>query len=152
MRFGEFAATTFLVVSSAAAPTRRQALLDSISNSTIEQIIEGITAKGDIAMLGDLVNVAVDALAHEASAVSDCYAPGITSSPATSSLTALESDLPITVGLSVPSSLDSNSQSVSVGDGALPLPIPTDGRFGGCLLYTSPSPRDGLLSRMPSSA
>ena len=23
---------------------------------------------------------------------------------------------------------------------------------GGCLLYTSPSPRDGLLSRMPSSA
>ena len=24
--------------------------------------------------------------------------------------------------------------------------------FGGCLLYTSPSPRDGLLSRMPSSA
>ena len=25
-------------------------------------------------------------------------------------------------------------------------------RFLGCLLYTSPSPRDGLLSRMPSSA
>ena len=25
-------------------------------------------------------------------------------------------------------------------------------QFGGCLLYTSPSPRDGLLSRMPSSA
>ena len=25
-------------------------------------------------------------------------------------------------------------------------------RFDGCLLYTSPSPRDGLLSRMPSSA
>ena len=25
-------------------------------------------------------------------------------------------------------------------------------RFNGCLLYTSPSPRDGLLSRMPSSA
>ena len=24
--------------------------------------------------------------------------------------------------------------------------------FRGCLLYTSPSPRDGLLSRMPSSA
>ena len=24
--------------------------------------------------------------------------------------------------------------------------------FGRCLLYTSPSPRDGLLSRMPSSA
>ena len=25
-------------------------------------------------------------------------------------------------------------------------------RSEGCLLYTSPSPRDGLLSRMPSSA
>ena len=24
--------------------------------------------------------------------------------------------------------------------------------YMGCLLYTSPSPRDGLLSRMPSSA
>ena len=24
--------------------------------------------------------------------------------------------------------------------------------YWGCLLYTSPSPRDGLLSRMPSSA
>ena len=27
-----------------------------------------------------------------------------------------------------------------------------DGRMQNCLLYTSPSPRDGLLSRMPSSA
>ena len=26
------------------------------------------------------------------------------------------------------------------------------GQFRICLLYTSPSPRDGLLSRMPSSA
>ena len=26
------------------------------------------------------------------------------------------------------------------------------GHEGSCLLYTSPSPRDGLLSRMPSSA
>ena len=26
------------------------------------------------------------------------------------------------------------------------------GQFYNCLLYTSPSPRDGLLSRMPSSA
>ena len=32
----------------------------------------------------------------------------------------------------------------------LPLPLSTRSRF--CLLYTSPSPRDGLLSRMPSSA
>ena len=27
-----------------------------------------------------------------------------------------------------------------------------DGNDNNCLLYTSPSPRDGLLSRMPSSA
>ena len=27
-----------------------------------------------------------------------------------------------------------------------------EGHLKGCLLYTSPSPRDGLLSRMPSSA
>ena len=32
-----------------------------------------------------------------------------------------------------------------IGCGALKL-------FDDCLLYTSPSPRDGLLSRMPSSA
>ena len=29
---------------------------------------------------------------------------------------------------------------------------PDRGYKKGCLLYTSPSPRDGLLSRMPSSA
>ena len=31
-------------------------------------------------------------------------------------------------------------------------PARQERRPGGCLLYTSPSPRDGLLSRMPSSA
>ena len=32
------------------------------------------------------------------------------------------------------------------------LEKPTSGKVYICLLYTSPSPRDGLLSRMPSSA
>ena len=32
------------------------------------------------------------------------------------------------------------------------LVVFVDDRFHVCLLYTSPSPRDGLLSRMPSSA
>ena len=32
------------------------------------------------------------------------------------------------------------------------MEILKDGEVIGCLLYTSPSPRDGLLSRMPSSA
>ena len=31
------------------------------------------------------------------------------------------------------------------------VPSPVNNPYG-CLLYTSPSPRDGLLSRMPSSA
>ena len=30
--------------------------------------------------------------------------------------------------------------------------VEDEGVYNGCLLYTSPSPRDGLLSRMPSSA
>ena len=34
----------------------------------------------------------------------------------------------------------------------LGIPRPEQLEFFGCLLYTSPSPRDGLLSRMPSSA
>ena len=34
------------------------------------------------------------------------------------------------------------------GSGEMPSSPPVEG----CLLYTSPSPRDGILSRMPSSA
>ena len=39
-------------------------------------------------------------------------------------------------------------------DGLLTTPVRTESWAMpcGCLLYTSPSPRDGLLSRMPSSA
>ena len=37
----------------------------------------------------------------------------------------------------------------SMGDWPL---LSNEQRMDGCLLYTSPSPRDGLLSRMPSSA
>ena len=36
--------------------------------------------------------------------------------------------------------------------GAIGRSIVPSGASTGCLLYTSPSPRDGLLSRMPSSA
>ena len=32
------------------------------------------------------------------------------------------------------------------------IQVSENGRYYICLLYTSPSPRDGLLSRMPSSA
>ena len=43
----------------------------------------------------------------------------------------------------------------ALADWATPRPYSMDeaqGRMLACLLYTSPSPRDGLLSRMPSSA
>ena len=30
--------------------------------------------------------------------------------------------------------------------------VPIDAKYGACLLYTSPSPRDRTRSRMPSSA
>ena len=37
-------------------------------------------------------------------------------------------------------------------DAAARAAVEAIGRTESCLLYTSPSPRDGLLSRMPSSA
>ena len=40
----------------------------------------------------------------------------------------------------------------AIGQINAPLLILLNGDLGACLLYTSPSPRDGLLSRMPSSA
>ena len=47
-------------------------------------------------------------------------------------------------------------QTITIGpkgtvEATIGVPAPT-GRLYACLLYTSPSPRDGLLSRMPSSA
>ena len=46
-----------------------------------------------------------------------------------------------------------NNDSSSLGSGSIGL-LPTfqNNVSLSCLLYTSPSPRDGLLSRMPSSA
>ena len=52
-------------------------------------------------------------------------------------------------------SSDSTGNSGSATQGVLgtygTLTMAADGTYT-CLLYTSPSPRDGLLSRMPSSA
>ena len=41
---------------------------------------------------------------------------------------------------------------VTLGDMAMKQKAVKVRKFNSCLLYTSPSPRDGLLSRMPSSA
>ena len=47
-------------------------------------------------------------------------------------------------------------QQGGMGGGFFAMWIPgeqeLDANYKACLLYTSPSPRDGLLSRMPSSA
>ena len=43
-------------------------------------------------------------------------------------------------------------KNVCVAVVALALAVGMTACGGSCLLYTSPSPRDGLLSRMPSSA
>ena len=43
------------------------------------------------------------------------------------------------------------AQNIAQEDLALPF-LKILGQLSPCLLYTSPSPRDGLLSRMPSSA
>ena len=46
-------------------------------------------------------------------------------------------------------SMDSSYSENNHSDGMFPY---SEGNVYTCLLYTSPSPRDGLLSRMPSSA
>ena len=46
--------------------------------------------------------------------------------------------------------IDDEHQVVAIAEASLEVQRPADG--WSCLLYTSPSPRDGLLSRMPSSA
>ena len=45
-----------------------------------------------------------------------------------------------------------NFQVLSKNKDTLLCRVLDGGKLGSCLLYTSPSPRDGLLSRMPSSA
>ena len=47
---------------------------------------------------------------------------------------------------------DLTDPSWSIGDIKREVPIVASAMDSVCLLYTSPSPRDGLLSRMPSSA
>ena len=45
-----------------------------------------------------------------------------------------------------------NAGSTQMKDELAAVMIQSEGDNWRCLLYTSPSPRDGLLSRMPSSA
>ena len=52
----------------------------------------------------------------------------------------------------MPESNTSKAVLVGFGIGLFCDLVLFTGSYIGCLLYTSPSPRDGLLSRMPSSA
>ena len=47
---------------------------------------------------------------------------------------------------------DGQTIHVHTGVGFLDHMLTALAKHGGCLLYTSPSPRDGATSRMPSSA
>ena len=63
----------------------------------------------------------------------------------------------LTVCFVILSVFDGNIGEFSISDSYVPvyqtlLMTVYAAYFAGCLLYTSPSPRDGLLSRMPSSA
>ena len=70
------------------------------------------------------------------------------------------SDVPeeVNVIIEIPANSDPVKYEVDKDSGTLmvdrfmasPMFYPCN--YGYCLLYTSPSPRDGLLSRMPSSA
>ena len=43
-------------------------------------------------------------------------------------------------------------KEISIAESEMPGLMALREEYSNCLLYTSPSPRDGLLSRMPSSA
>ena len=70
---------------------------------------------------------------------------------ATSELSMVATVNPLATDAGV-AALDAGGNAVDAAvAAALTLGV-VDGFNSGCLLYTSPSPRDGLLSRMPSSA
>ena len=48
--------------------------------------------------------------------------------------------------------VDTNGNVIEIPIGSGPVDGSGTANYTACLLYTSPSPRDGLLSRMPSSA
>src|SRR5665647_204736 len=68
-----------------------------------------------------------------------------------------QEDLGMISGVELPDEGDEIEQDDSIGSieaqkTVASIYAPFSGTVRSCLLYTSPSPRDGLLSRMPSSA
>ena len=89
---------------------------------------------------------------REAKAVDCCY-KGLTADEL-KLLGTLGSVLPALVELDLyePAAGPDGVQQLAAGLGAGALPAVTTLYIESCLLYTSPSPRDATLSRMPSSA
>ena len=65
---------------------------------------------------------------------------------------AFQTDNQLTYPISGPGSVGMESCFVNMVAPGDKVVVCRNGVFGGCLLYTSPSPRDRSLSRMPSSA
>ena len=64
-----------------------------------------------------------------------------------------DTDVNISSGRSLTTGIGSSQGLVDIGKTALNAVTQyANAKTNYCLLYTSPSPRDGLLSRMPSSA
>ena len=64
----------------------------------------------------------------------------------------VKKDCPMCAEIVIPEGIKVNKVDVDNGyDGYVPASVPVL-QLNPCLLYTSPSPRDATLSRMPSSA
>ena len=87
----------------------------------------------------------------ESSGVLELKLPGVKLNPEIYVFQTSEK-VPVPVNLRVPGRLAFNAEKSKVLSARAPGRVERIYAFDGCLLYTSPSPRDGLLSRMPSSA
>ena len=103
----------------------------------VNGIIKNTTSDGDITIKGNDGGSEISALVLDMSAQGAAtFNVGFTAQAASTITTADNTDT---------LTLTSTDADATAGPNLRPLP-------NTCLLYTSPSPRDGLLSRMPSSA
>ena len=128
--------TGVLQVGGYTVATTNTALMDTelTDIAAIKGINQALTTTSDVTF-----NTVTDNQAN----VRELAVTAITSTPSTISSGSSGKYFSLRTGASV---VNINAANFSAGD------IVTIADTTGCLLYTSPSPRDGLLSRMPSSA